>query len=147
MLAALPEALVVRTSAFFGPWDRHNFAWAVLSALARGESFAASRRAVVSPTYVPDLCHAALDLLIDGEQGLWHLANQGAVSWHEFACRLAEAAGFDRSEILAEDGGDETATVLTSDRGILLRSLDEAIADYARDVAELLEPEARIAAE
>jgi dTDP-4-dehydrorhamnose reductase len=147
VLAALPEALVVRTSAFFGPWDRHNFAWAVLSALARGESFAASRRAVVSPTYVPDLCHAALDLLIDGEQGLWHLANQGAVSWHEFACRLAEAAGFDRSEILAEDGGDETATVLTSDRGILLRSLDEAIADYARDVAELLEPEARIAAE
>jgi dTDP-4-dehydrorhamnose reductase len=147
VLAALPEALVVRTSAFFGPWDRHNFAWAVLSALARGESFAASRRAVVSPTYVPDLCHAALDLLIDGEQGIWHLANQGAVSWHEFACRLAEAAGCDRSEILAEDGGDETATVLTSDRGILLRSLDEAIADYARDVAELLEPEARIAAE
>ena len=36
---------------------------------------------VISPTYVPDLTHAALDLLIDGEGGLWHLANQGAVSW------------------------------------------------------------------
>ena len=33
---------------------------------------------VVSPTYVPDLVHATLDLLLDGETGLWHLANDGA---------------------------------------------------------------------
>ena len=31
---------------------------------------------MVSPTYVPDLVHASLDLLIDGEHGLWHLANE-----------------------------------------------------------------------
>ena len=147
VLAAHDGALVVRTSAFFGPWDRYNFAWAVLSALAAGETFRACRSTTVSPTFVPDLCHATLDLLVDGEKGLWHLANQGAVSWHEFACRLAEAAGFDRGAIVAEERARATATVLTSGRGIMLRGLDEAIAGYARDVADALAPEAQIAAE
>ena len=39
-----------------------------------------------------------LDLLIDGEQGLWHLANQGALTWHALACRAAEAAGLPQTK-------------------------------------------------
>ncbi len=35
ILAAHPQALVVRTSAFFGPWDIHNFAYATLHAVSR----------------------------------------------------------------------------------------------------------------
>ena len=67
MLAAGGRPLIVRTSAFFGPWDRYNFAWHVLDRAARGETVRACPRTRVSPTCVPDLCHAALDLLIDGE--------------------------------------------------------------------------------
>lgn len=147
VLAAHDGALVVRTSAFFGPWDRYNFAWAVLSALAEGRSFAAPTNVEVSPTFVPDLCHAALDLLIDGETGLWHLANRGAVSWHEFACLVAEGAGFDRSSIVAEEAPAPARTVLGSRRGQILRPLEEAIADFCREAAPLLQPEAQIAAE
>ncbi|HZF95658.1 MAG TPA: family 1 glycosylhydrolase, partial [Allosphingosinicella sp.] len=147
VLAAHPGALVVRTSAFFGPWDRCNFAWAALSALAAGETFRADSRASVSPTYVPDLCHAALDLLVDGEAGIWHLANQGAVSWHEFACRIAEAAGFDRTKVIAQEGHRDSATILSSKRGLMLRGLDEAIAEYAREVAGLIQSDEQIAAE
>ena len=44
-------------------------------------------------TYVPDLAHASLDLLIDGERGLWHLSNGGALTWAEFARRAAAGAG------------------------------------------------------
>ena len=40
---------------------------------------------VVSPTYVPDLVHANLDLLLDDARGIWHLANPGAVTWSELA--------------------------------------------------------------
>ena len=147
VLAAHADALVVRTSAFFGPWDRHNFAWHVLSALAAGDTFGACRRTIVSPTFVPDLCHATLDLLVDGEKGIWHLANAGSVSWHEFACRIAEGAGFERALIVADDAPVERSTVLASSRGAMLRGLDEAIADYCRDVAELIEPAEQIAAE
>ena len=102
-----PQALVIRTAAFFGPWDRYNFAWAALSALAEGRRFAACPNSVVSPTFVPDLGHATLDLLVDGETGLWHLANRGSVSWHDFAMWLADAAGLDTSLIDAVPAAGE----------------------------------------
>jgi dTDP-4-dehydrorhamnose reductase len=145
--AAMPDALVVRTSAFFGPWDRYNFAWRVASALAAGEAVRADRRAVVSPTYVPDLAHVVLDLLVDGESGLWHLANQGAASWFDFARAIAAACGLDPDLVEAEDGPRDTSNALESRHGALLRPLGEAIADFARDIGPALQREARIAAE
>ncbi|HVQ09937.1 MAG TPA: family 1 glycosylhydrolase [Allosphingosinicella sp.] len=128
------DALVIRTSAFFGPWDRHNFAWSVLDALRRGEPVSASANSIVSPTFVPDLCHAALDLLIDGETGIWHLANQGALSWFAFARAIAEGAGLDADLIFARESGPARNTALASMRGTLLRPLEAALADFLRDV-------------
>ena len=145
VLAAGGKPLIVRTSAFFGPWDRYNFAWNVLSALARGETVRACSRTRVSPTYVPDLCHATLDLLIDGETGLWHLVNDGELSWHEFARRVAEVAGYDQSLVVAEDGPEELSTALTSTRGMMLRSFDSALQDFLRSVT--IEEEPAVAAE
>ena len=97
VLAAHPEALVVRTSAFFGPWDEHNFVTVALRRLVRGLSFVAATDQVISPTYVPDLVHTCLDLLLDRERGLWHVANPGALSWLELAQQAAEMAGVDAS--------------------------------------------------
>jgi dTDP-4-dehydrorhamnose reductase len=76
VLKILPEALVIRTSAFFGIWDKHNFVYHALHAFMSGNSFTAASDVTISPTYVPDLVHTALDLLIDGEAGIWHLANK-----------------------------------------------------------------------
>jgi len=140
VLARHAGALVVRTSAFFGPWDRYNFCWNVLNALARGEPVQASKKSFVSPTYVPDLVHATLDLLVDGEKGIWHLANQGRLSWHELAVRVAEGAGLDPSLVLPLKGDEGSDTTLTSRRGIMLRPVEEAIEDYVREVADLIEP-------
>jgi dTDP-4-dehydrorhamnose reductase len=135
VLGALDEALVIRTSAFFGPWDKYNFAWNTLSALARGEPVEAGRNTSVSPTYVPDLCHATLDLLVDGEKGIWHLANQGKLSWYEFATQMAECAGYDPSLVTPiEDVPANTA--LTSARGIMLRPVEHAIDDYLGAIGE-----------
>jgi dTDP-4-dehydrorhamnose reductase len=95
VLALAPSALVIRTSAFFGPWDRANFVTQVLEALARGTTVRAASDAIVSPTYVPDLVGRALDLLIDGAAGVWHVANSGALTWNAFARMAASAARFD----------------------------------------------------
>ena len=145
VLAAGGRPLIVRTSAFFGPWDRYNFAWHVLGALARGETVRACSRTRVSPTYVPDLCHATLDLLVDGETGLWHLANDGELSWHDFACRVAEGAGYSPALVVAEDGPEALSTAMTSKRGMMLRRFDAALADYLGQVA--IEEETAVAAE
>jgi dTDP-4-dehydrorhamnose reductase len=145
VLAAGGRALVIRTSAFFGPWDRYNFAWHVAGALARGETVRACSRTRVSPTWVPDLCHVALDLLIDGETGLWHLANDGEISWYDFARRVAEGSGLDPDLVVRDDSPEETSTALTSRRGILLRSFDSALDEFCGQLS--LEEETAVAAE
>ncbi|HEX8444275.1 MAG TPA: family 1 glycosylhydrolase [Allosphingosinicella sp.] len=135
VLGIADEALVIRTSAFFGPWDRFNFARQTLDALARGEPVRASRDASVSPTYVPDLCHATLDLLIDGETGIWHLANQGKLSWYEFAREVAAGAGYDTGLILPI-AGERGDTTLSSKRGLMLRPVEHAIEDFLHETGE-----------
>jgi dTDP-4-dehydrorhamnose reductase len=137
VLAAMPEALVVRTSAFFGPWDEHNFVTAALRSLAAGVPFAAADDAVVTPTYVPDLVHAALDLLIDGERGLWHLANDGSTTWAGLAVRVAELVGLDPALVEARPTAElglaarrPRYSALTSERASLLPSVENAICRY-----------------
>jgi dTDP-4-dehydrorhamnose reductase len=134
---AMPSALIVRTSAFFGPWDEYNFVNAVLRTLSRGEEFVAADDAVVSPTYLPELAHACLDLLIDGEGGVWHLANVGEVTWAEFARLAARLAGLDADLIVGRPTAElglaaprPSYSALGSRRGALLKPLEEALASY-----------------
>jgi dTDP-4-dehydrorhamnose reductase len=139
VLVAHEGALVVRTSGCFGDWDRVNFVTRTLHRLAAGEDVHAPDDAVVSPTYVPDLGHAVLDLLIDGASGLWHLANIGACSWFDLAKRSASMAGFDPHRVHACRGSDigwtaprPSFSVLGSERATLLRPLEDALARYIR---------------
>ena len=90
---------------FFGPWDRFNFVAAVLRTLSLGEPFVAPDDAVISPTYVPDLVHASLDLLIDRAGGLWHLANTGTVSWYDLAREAASTARLDPGPLVGVPTG------------------------------------------
>jgi dTDP-4-dehydrorhamnose reductase len=46
-----------------------------------------------SPTYTEDLAAATLDLIANGQTGLWHLTNTGSVSWYEFAKATLEEFG------------------------------------------------------
>ena len=130
LLAIDADALIVRTSAFFGPWDRYNFLFNTVERLRRGEEVFASDQTIVSPTYVPDLVHATLDLLLDGEKGIWHLTNQGAVSWHDLARQVADHAKLDVTHIIVPDDDVSADTSLTSKRGLLLRPLEGAIEDF-----------------
>ena len=132
--AACPAALILRTSAFFGPWDPHNFVYHTLRALAAGEEWRAAADCTITPTYVPDLVNASLDLLIDGETGIWHLANRGAVSWGELARLVAERGGFHPERVILH-GTDrvQTSTALDSARGFMLPTLDSALDRFFRE--------------
>jgi len=137
VLSLHAQALVVRTSAFFGPWDQANFLHAALGALHGRQPFHAADDAVVSPTYVPDLSDAVLTLLVDGAEGLWHLANVGALSWYEFARAAAAAAGISDETLVAStsDALDQRAvrpaySVLASERGGLMRPLERALEEF-----------------
>jgi dTDP-4-dehydrorhamnose reductase len=131
------DALIIRTSAFFGPWDKYNFAFHVLSALNERRECHVVDDVIISPTYVPHLVNAALDLFIDEESGIWHVANDGAISWAAFAAELANRKGFTRKNLINRKLSDMNwraarpqFSALTSGKGIALPSLDRAIGEY-----------------
>ena len=139
VLALAPSALIIRTSAFFGPWDQHNFVTTALDFISCSRTFRAAADTTVSPTYVPDLVDASLDLLIDGASGLWHLANDGAVTWAEFAERAVRHAGLNvhliepcSLESLRLPAARPRYSALGSVHGRLLPPLDDSIARYVR---------------
>lgn len=129
-----PETLIIRTSSFFGPWDQYNFAYLFLKSLENGSLTNVVKNVVVSPTYVPHLVDAALDLLIDRETGIWHLCNDGKISWIDFAGELATRAGRGKLGIIPREQQDmnwkatrPAFSALESQKGIKLLSLEKAI--------------------
>jgi dTDP-4-dehydrorhamnose reductase len=135
-----PQALIIRTSAFFGPWDQHNFVTQALDALGNGRPFAAAADQVVTPTYVPDLVHTCLDLLIDRECGVWHLTSGTAMTWAELAQQACAAAGVDASGLELRTGaelGNRAArprnSAMSSERGMLLPSFQDALGRYLHE--------------
>jgi dTDP-4-dehydrorhamnose reductase len=152
LLSLRKPPLIIRTSAFFGPWDSYNFLATTLSAIANGVPVEAAEDLIVSPTFVPDLVHTALDLLIDGERGIWHLANEGETSWAEFGRRAARSSGLDAGLVIGKPASElgysaprPRYSALGSARGNLMPSLDDAIARYTSDCAELVGASAQAA--
>lgn len=140
VLDDFPQALVIRTSAFFGPWDKFNFVHSVLNDLSLGRKVVAANDLSISPTYIPDLVSATLDLLIDGEHGIWHLANRGVVTWAELACLIAVKTGFDLTRVQgrpSQSMGFIAArppfTALSSERGNFMPSLDDSLEAFLKD--------------
>jgi dTDP-4-dehydrorhamnose reductase len=143
VLALGGRALMVRTAAFFSPFDSYNFASQVVRTLAAGQPFRAAEDLVISPTYVPDLVGAVLDLLLDGETGLRHLANPSAVSWADFARQVAGALDLDPGLVEGAPGASfgwpavrPTFAALGTARGQLMPPLEDAIARYAGAMRE-----------
>lgn len=140
------RVLVIRTASFFSAFDEHNFAVHLAAALADGRRFAAASDCVMSPTYVPDLVRATLDLIIDDESGLWHLVNEGELSWADFAVEIAGALDLPALTIAPRRAGDMGWTArrprfaaLTSERGLIMPPLASAIDRFACEFRRLEE--------
>lgn len=132
-----PSALVIRTSSFFGPWDLYNFVYTTLHSLKEGKQVIAANNVTISPTYVPDLAHACLDLLLDGDTGIFHLTNQGQTTWANLALQVAVMNGFDENLVqgvplhtMQLPAKRPLYSILKSERGLVLPSLEDALERY-----------------
>ena len=132
-----PDSLIIRTSAFFSPWDQYNFLHWIEESCNNESQVVVANDVYISPTYVPDLVNTTLDLLIDDEKGVWHLANDGAVTWADFAYITAERRNYDNSFIQAISSKEmdlaaqrPTYTVLGTEKGLLMPSLENALDRY-----------------
>ena len=90
------------------------------------------------------LVDASLDLLIDGEKGIWHLTNEEALTWSVFAEIAADRARLQTTLVTAclHDDLPWTAprpvySALKSERSRVMPGLDRALDQYfcEREVA------------
>ena len=111
VLAAAPDALVIRTCANFG-WNRvrakeNSVTW-ILNGLRAGKALPLFTDQRVSPSYVPHVARVAFDLLEKGESGIYHAASRGCLTRFEVGeavCRaFALRTSLLRESTLAEAG-------------------------------------------
>ena len=126
--AAHPGALVVRTAPWLSPWGRAGRIHRALDTVADGRPLRAEtlRGAAVN---LADAVHAALDLLVDGERGVWHLALPGAESAADLLHIAVRHAGLDAA-LVVPDPVPGTRVALVSGRGQLLASADDSVGHF-----------------
>lgn len=134
LIAAHAEALLIRTGRLIDVEDEENTVTRLFRALASGRSPKLPVD-ILSYAYAPDFAHAVLDLLIDGETGLWHLVNQGATGMPDLAARLAGSAGFRALPArTGESIGRARNRALESRRGSPMPSLEDALGRFIQDM-------------
>jgi dTDP-4-dehydrorhamnose reductase len=137
LLNEAPGSLIIRTGLLLGPDEGLLLTSRIRSTLSLGWELQVAHDAYFNPCYIPDLANASLDLLIDGESEIWNLSHPGKISWSDLAKQIASGMGFEPSGIV-EVPADEMAwpvkfprySVLGSERGLLLPSLDQALSRY-----------------
>ncbi|MBA2423125.1 MAG: sugar nucleotide-binding protein [Chitinophagales bacterium] len=141
ILAVYPDSLIIRSSGFFGPWDIYNFAFQVLQSVKNQLPIAAAEDVLISPTYVPDLVNATLDLLLDGERGIWHIVNDSVISWADFARVITRLSDCDMNLVqgVTMDSFGYKArrprySALASEKGIILPQLHNAIDRFLKEM-------------
>jgi dTDP-4-dehydrorhamnose reductase len=132
-----PSALIVRTGILFSPWDHQNDVVSIINSFKTQKEFMVEHDVFISPTYVPDLVNTSLNLLIDDESGIWHLANSGTVSRAALAMEIARRGGYNLNLVnpVSVHTMDYKAvrpkyTSLQSERGMLLPSLENALSSF-----------------
>jgi dTDP-4-dehydrorhamnose reductase len=96
--AILPGATIARTSWLCGPHG-DNMVKTILRLAGSGGPlrFVDDQRGC--PTFTEDLAGMLLHLGLSRRSGLFHITNQGATTWFEFACDVVTAAGLDRAMV------------------------------------------------
>jgi dTDP-4-dehydrorhamnose reductase len=109
--ATCPAHLVVRTCGLYGIWGSGgkggNFVETMLRLAGAGKPLRVVADQVCTPSFTADVADATAALLTAGRQGLYHVTNAGACSWHEFARAIFELAGVaaDLTPITSQDFG------------------------------------------
>jgi dTDP-4-dehydrorhamnose reductase len=141
VLQEYAQSLIIRTSELLSPWAPDGFITNVLSALNEHKSVDVANDLFVSPTLITDLINSSLDLLIDDESEIWHLANQGTISWADLAREVAFRGRYSTSLLVPKPHADlnfnairPSYTGLTSDKGIFLPTLENALDRYFKTI-------------
>jgi dTDP-4-dehydrorhamnose reductase len=95
-----PEDLLIRTSWVFGRYGS-NFVKTVLKLAESGAPLRFVNDQYGKPTCAWDLAERIYELVVSRRSGVFHVTNESAVSWHDFAVSVLEMSGHDASSVEA----------------------------------------------
>lgn len=94
--AQLPELILIRTSWVYSVYG-HNFVKTMLRLMAERTELKVVNDQWGAPTYAADLAKVIMDIIEGVEQqkwpwksGIYHYANEGAITWYHFAEAIAQ---------------------------------------------------------
>ncbi|MCS7266178.1 MAG: dTDP-4-dehydrorhamnose reductase [Armatimonadetes bacterium] len=94
--AYCPKHFIVRTAGLYGKRGSRakggSFVDRILQKAKSGEPLKVVSDQVTSPTYARDLASHLVKLVETEKFGLYHIANRGYCSWHEFATTIIQIA-------------------------------------------------------
>jgi dTDP-4-dehydrorhamnose reductase len=91
----LDHFYIVRTSWLYGPSGK-NFVKTILNLAEKEDRLRVIKDQKGSPTYAPDLALALAHIIREPYYGVYHVTNQGSVSWHGFAKEILRLRGIDK---------------------------------------------------
>lgn len=134
----LGHYFIVRTSWLFGP-NGKNFVDTMLKLGRDKKELKVTDDQIGKPTYTFDLADAVQKLIThDFSYGIYHITNEDAVSWHNFACEIFNEVGLKVNvKAISSDELDRPAerplcSILKNNKFPLLRSHKSALAEYLK---------------
>jgi dTDP-4-dehydrorhamnose reductase len=98
VLAAYPDALVLRTTVVYGPEPQgKNTVYQIIRNLVAGKATPQPEDQLTSPTYNRDLARASVELVERRERGIWNVAGSETLDRAAFARLVAATFGLDAS--------------------------------------------------
>lgn len=95
-LSLNPETIVIRTSWVYS-FHGKNFVKTMMKLMQERESLNVVSDQIGKPTYAADLASAIFSIIFSGKEfvpGMYHFANQGVISWYDFATAIKEIGGY-----------------------------------------------------
>ncbi len=93
------DYIIVRTSWLYGEHGP-NFVSTVLNLYEGDKELRIVDDQIGAPTYTVDLAGGMLSLVQSGARGIFHVTNQGACSWYDFARAILELSGRDNGRVV-----------------------------------------------
>ncbi|MDQ6861837.1 MAG: sugar nucleotide-binding protein [Verrucomicrobiota bacterium] len=145
-LTLCPKALLVRPGKLLAPFSETSPLVQILRQIARGEQVRVANDVRQSVSFLPEVITVALDMLIDAETGVWHVANTGIVTPFELVRSAAQLLQLDSSLVegvpewtLRRPAPRARNRALLSERAQFLAPLSDALARYCAELPPLVE--------
>lgn len=138
---ALPESYVVRFPKLFGPRRNKSYGFTdkIIDKMKAGEDLEITGERMDPFTYTVHAARKLISLLENHEPfGIYHIANQGSVSYYDFVRAFAEKVGYSKkiTQRGEKNSGQQILNPLRNELGSIkiknMPSWEDALDDYIR---------------